>query len=371
MTAAPPVLSSIPAHIVSLSDYEEQARAVLDDNAWAYLSGGSADELTMRANRSAFEQIRLNGRVLADVAGGHTRLSLLGSALSHPILMAPVAHQCLFHPSGELGAAQAASAIGAGMVVSSLASTLIEDIAAHAAEVPLWFQLYIQPDREFTRALVHRAQSCGYTALVLTVDAPVGGVRNREQRAQFRLPVGIEAINLRGMSSVPTPPLGPADSRLFDGFMRSAPTWKDLTWLRSITTLPIIVKGIMSPDDAQQAIDLGASGVIVSNHGGRTLDTLPATIDALPAVVKRVGGQVPILMDGGIRRGTDVLKVLALGAQAVLVGRPWVHGLAVAGPLGAAHAIKVLREELEVAMVMTGCATLGDIGPQVLFGQPH
>lgn len=367
MSAVPPPQSSIPPGIASLFDYEAHARELLDGKAWAYLNGGAADEITMRSNRAAFDQIRLNGRVLADVAGGHTRLDLFGARLTHPILMAPVAHQRLFHPTGELGAVQAASAIGAGMVVSSMASTLLEDIAAQVVGVPLWFQLYIQPDRGFTEALVRRAEASGYTALVLTVDAPVSGVRNREQRAQFRLPPGIESVNLRGMALPPARGLGPADSRLFDDLLRSAPTWKDLAWLRSLTTLPIIVKGVLSADDAQQAADLGASGIIVSNHGGRTLDTLPATIDALPAVARRVGERLPVLMDGGIRRGTDVLKALALGARAVLVGRPWVHGLAVAGPLGAAHALKILREELEVAMALTGCATLDDIGTKVLF----
>lgn len=367
MSVMPSTQPSIPPGIVSLFDYESHARQVLNDQAWAYLSGGAADELTLRANRGAFDHIRLNGRVLADLAGGHTRLDLFGAKLSHPILMAPVAHQRLFHPTGELGAVQAASAIGAGVVVSSMASTLLEDIAAQVVGVPLWFQLYIQPDRNFTEALVRRAEASGYTALVLTVDAPVSGVRNREQRAQFRLPPGIESVNLRGMALPSAVSRGPTDSRLFDDLLRSAPTWKDLAWLRGLTTLPIIVKGVLSPDDAQQAADLGAAGIIVSNHGGRTLDTLPATIEALPAVTRRVGERLPVLLDGGIRRGTDVLKALALGARAVMVGRPWVHGLAVAGPLGAAHALKILREEFEVAMALTGCATLKDIGPKVLF----
>lgn len=336
MTAHYPLRNAIPPHIASVSDYEGHAHQALDANAWAYLSGGAADELTLTANRDAFDRLRLNGRVLADVAGGHTRLALFGSELDHPIIMAPVAHQRLFHPDGELAAAQAASAIGAGLVVSTLASTPMEDIVAQCTS-PAWFQLYIQSDRGFTRDLVMRAQACGFSALMVTVDAPIAGVRNREQRAQFHLPTGIEAVNLKGMPTPAPAPLQQGQSRVFDDLMRTAPTWQDLAWLASITTLPIIVKGILTPQDARQAIDLGAAGIVVSNHGGRTLDTLPATIDALPAVIDEVGGTTSVLLDGGIRRGTDVLKALALGAQAVMVGRPWVQAMACAGALGAAH----------------------------------
>ena len=225
---------------------------------------------------------------------------------------------------------------------------------------PLWFQLYLQHDRGFTQALVQRAEAAGYEALVLTVDAPTSGIRDRERRAQFRLPPGIGPVNLAGLQPAPAPQLQPGQSALFDGLLHQAPTWDDIAWLRSITRLPVLLKGVLHPADATQAVAAGAAGVIVSNHGGRTLDTAPPTAVALPRVAQAVAGAVPVLVDGGIRRGTDVLKAMALGASAVLVGRPAVHGLAHAGAAGVAHVLRLLRDELEVAMALTGCKTLAD-----------
>ncbi|AVY93753.1 alpha-hydroxy-acid oxidizing enzyme [Microvirgula aerodenitrificans] len=357
---------SIPRDIAAVADYEPFARRCLDDNAWAYLAGGAADEHTLRWNRAAFDAIRLQGSVLADVSGGHTRLTLFGHDYAHPVFLAPVAHQRLFHPDGELATAQAAEAMDAAMLVSTLASTRLEDIA-RVGRAPLWFQLYVQPDRGFTRTLVERAEAAGYRALVVTVDAPVWGLRNREQRAGFQLPPGVEPVNLRGMSMPGTPQLAPGQSMVFDGLMAHAPTWRDIEALRGLTRLPLILKGICSARDAQQAARLGIDGVIVSNHGGRTLDTLPASIDALPVIADAVGPSLPLLLDGGIRRGSDIVKALALGARAVLIGRPYLHGLATAGALGAAHVIKLLREELEVTMALCGCARLQDIDRRILF----
>ncbi|WP_416243026.1 alpha-hydroxy acid oxidase [Azospira sp. APE16] len=361
-----PLLERIPREIAAVGDYEPYARRRLDDNAWTYLHSGSADELTFRWNKEAFDRLRLNGRVLADVRGGHTRLELFGQRYEHPLFLAPVAHQKLFHPEGELATVLGAGALQAGMVVSTLASTPLEDIAAQA-EAPLWFQLYFQPDRDFTRQLVQRAEAAGYQALVVTVDVPIFGLRNREQRIGFHLPAGIDPANLRGMAAPAQPALHPGQSIVFDGIMAAAPTWEDIAWVRSLTRLPLILKGITHPGDARQAADLGVNGLIVSNHGGRSLDTLPASIEALPAVVQAVEGRLPVLLDGGIRRGSDVVKALALGAAAVLLGRPWVYGLAAAGPLGVAHTLKLLREELEVTMAMAGCATLADINADLLF----
>jgi 4-hydroxymandelate oxidase len=361
-----PLLERIPREIAAVGDYEPYARRRLDDNAWTYLHSGSADELTFRWNKEAFDRLRLNGRVLADVRGGHTRLELFGQRYEHPLFLAPVAHQKLFHPEGELATVLGAGALQAGMVVSTLASTPLEDIAAQA-EAPLWFQLYFQPDRDFTRQLVQRAEAAGYQALVVTVDVPIFGLRNREQRIGFHLPAGIDPANLRGMAAPAQPTLHPGQSIVFDGIMAAAPTWEDIAWVRSLTRLPLILKGITHPGDARRAVDLGVDGLIVSNHGGRSLDTLPASIEALPAVVQAVAGRLPVLLDGGIRRGSDVVKALALGAAAVLLGRPWVYGLAAAGPLGVAHTLKLLREELEVTMAMAGCATLADINTDLLF----
>jgi 4-hydroxymandelate oxidase len=289
-------------------------------------------------------------------------LTLFGRTCAHPILVAPVAYQKLAHADGEYATAAAAAAQDAVMVLSSQASVTLEE-AAQAGATCRWFQLYPQPTREATLALMRRAEAAGYEALIVTVDAPINGVRNREHRAGFCLPPGIVAENLKDLPNPALTSLPPGASPIFDHFMAAAPTWEDLAWLASATTLPVVVKGILSADDAALAIGAGAAGIAVSNHGGRTLDTLPATIDTLPAIAKAVGGRVPLLLDGGIRRGTDVLKALALGATAVLIGRPIVYGLAVSGAFGVAHVLRLLRDELEIAMALSGCRTLGDIGP--------
>ena len=364
---------AIPSGIVSLADHEERARQQLDDNAWAYFSGGAADEITLRANPAAWSQLPLQPRVLRALVGGHTRTTLLGRTLAHPILLAPVAFQCLAHPDGERATAFAAAALGAGMVLSTQSSTPVEVVAqalrGDPGSGPLWFQLYLQHDRGFTRSLVQRAEAAGCEALVLTVDAPASGVRDRERRAQFRLPPGISAVHLAGLAPSPAPQLAPGQSALFDALLHQAPTWDDVQWLQSTTRLPVLLKGILHPDDARQAATLGVAGLIVSNHGGRTLDTAPATAAVLPQVVQAVraiDNSLPVLVDGGIRRGTDVLKAMALGASAVLVGRPAIHGLANAGAAGVAHVLRLLRDELEVAMALTGCATLADASPALL-----
>ncbi len=365
-----PARHRLPPDIANLADHELLAHQQLDDNAWAYFSGGAADEITLRANRSAWDALALWPRVLRPLAGGHTRVQLLGRTLAHPILLAPVAFQRLAHPDGELAMAYAAAAQGAGVVLSTQASVALEAIAdavmPDPGRGPLWFQLYLQHDRGFTQALVQRAEAAGYEALVLTVDAPASGVRDRERRTGFRLPPGMGPVNLAGLPPAPPPDLRPGQSALFDGLLHQAPTWDDVAWLQSITRLPVLLKGVLHPADARQAVSVGAAGLIVSNHGGRTLDTAPATATALPRVVQAVGGAVPVLVDGGIRRGTDVLKALALGASAALVGRPAVWGLANAGAAGVAHVLRLLRDELEVAMALTGCATPADATPALL-----
>ena len=363
-------LQQIPADIAAVGDYQAYARERMSEQAWAYLTGGAADELTLQDNRQAFDRLRLRSRVLQDLRGGNTRLRLFGQDYEHPIFVAPVAYQQLAHADGELACVLGASALRAGMVVSTQASIELETIAAQA-QTPLWFQLYIQPDRDFTAALVRRAEAAGYRALVLTVDAPVSGIRNREQRAGFALPAGIEAVNLRGMRPLAVSADPSASSLLLGGpLLNAAPTWADLAWLRAQTRLPILLKGILSAADAEQALAAGVDGLIVSNHGGRTLDGLPATIEALPEVAAAVQGRVPVLLDGGIHRGTDILKALALGADAVLVGRPCIFALAAAGAVGVAHVLQLLRAELEVAMALTGCADLASIGPQTIW-TPH
>lgn len=371
MNAPLPKLQRIGASIASVSDYESLARDRVTEQAWSYVAGGAADEWTLRENCAAFQRLSLRTRVLRDLSDGNTQLSLFGQTFASPIFLAPIAYQRLVHPDGEIATALAAAAAQACMIVSTQASVSLEDIARQAT-APLWFQLYFQPDRDFTANLVRRAEAAGYRALVVTVDAPVSGIRNREQRAGFSLPPGIDAVNLRGMPT-PPPTESNADERILLGgpLLASAPTWNDINWLRSSTRLPVLIKGIMTAEDAKLAVNEGVDGIIVSNHGGRTLDTQPSTIDILPEVIEAVAGRMPVLLDSGIRRGSDVFKALASGAAAVLVGRPYIYGLAAAGAVGVAHVMHILRAELEVTMALTGCRDLAAIGPSHLRPTPR
>lgn len=366
MNVRPIPLDRIPAHVVALHDYEALARERLDDNAWTYLASGAGDELTMRWNREAFNETRLTQRVLAAFSGGHTGVQLLGLSLPHPVILAPVAYQKLFHPQGEGASARAAAVMGAVFVAATLASTTLEEIASASEGAPQWFQLYVQQDRARTLDLVRRTEAAGYRGLMVTVDAPVNGVRNAEQRIGFRLPPGVVAANLQGGVHAQSPSPVCDGHPIFDGLLAHAPTWADLQWLRSVTKLPLIVKGILSPQDAKQAIACGADALVVSNHGGRTLDTLEASLSALPHIKAAVGDSVPLLLDSGVKRGTDVLKAMALGASAVMIGRPYAMALAAAGALGVAHALRLLVEEFTVAMALSGCAHPGAIDVSVL-----
>ncbi|WP_294930304.1 alpha-hydroxy acid oxidase [uncultured Paracoccus sp.] len=349
----------IPPDIVALCDYERHAAARLPAPVRAYIDGAGADGLTAAANLAAWQAIRLQGRVLADMRGADTALELLGLSLPHPLILAPVAFHALAHPDAEHATALGAAAAGGVMVVSTQSGLPLEEIAARA-QGPLWFQLYMQPQREDTQRLIARAEAAGYRALVVTVDAPINGIRNMEQRAGFRLPEGLRAVNLDGCRP-PQIRSEPGRSPAFLGLLDTAPRWEDIAWLRGQTRLPILLKGITAPDDAARALDAGMDGVIVSNHGGRALDTLPPTAEILPHIAERIAGRIPVLCDGGIRRGTDALKALALGASAILIGRPQVHALTVAGAAGVAHMLTILRAELEVAMALTGCRDLSAI----------
>jgi 4-hydroxymandelate oxidase len=362
MSSSPP----IPSDVVSLADYEPLARARIEANSWAYISGGAADEITLRDNRAAFDRLKINPRVLTELAGGSTRIDLLGRSWESPIFLAPVAYQKLAHAEAELASALGAAAMKAGMVLSTQAAVSVDDFGK-AAQTPWWFQLYIQHDRGFTKQLVQRAEAAGAEALVVTVDAPIH-LRNRERRARFRIPVDADPVNLRGMAAAPiSTASGEPDSLFNPSALALAATWKDVEWLLSFAKRPVLLKGILSADDAEHAVKLGIAGVVVSNHGGRTLDTLPATIEALPRIAERLAGAKPILLDGGIRRGTDVFKALALGASAVMIGRPYVWGLAVAGAVGVAHVLKILRAELETAMILAGCPTIDRITKDALW----
>jgi 4-hydroxymandelate oxidase len=353
--------------LASLADVERAARERMSPMANDYVNGGAGDEHTLRWNADAYRDIRLRSRVLVDVSRVDTSLRLLGLDLAHPILLAPTAYHKLVHPDGEVATARGASAARAAMIVSSFATLPIEAVA-RAASTPLWFQLYVQPDRGFTRALVQRVEAAGCAAICLTVDTPVLGARDRETRIGFALPPGLTRANLEGLEGTAANAAHrPPEGTIYSEVLEPRLSWQDVAWLRGIATVPVLLKGIMDPDDAARAVQEGVDGLIVSNHGARNLDTVPATITALPRIAEAVAGRVPILLDGGIRRGTDILKALALGASAVAIGRPCLHGLAVDGPAGVARVVQILRTELEMAMALTGRPTLGAIDRTVLW----
>jgi len=355
------------AEPVCVAEFEPLARERISHMAWEYVSGGAGDEITLRWNQEALEKIRLRPRVLVDVSKLDTRVELFGQELPFPILLAPVAYHRLIHSEGEIATARGAGAAGATMIVSTLATTAIEEIAA-AATRPLWFQLYVPPDRGFTRELVQRAEAAGCRALCVTVDTPVLGARNREARLKFALPPGMACPHFEGLQvAAMAVSHRPREGEIYTALLSAKLSWKDVSWLQSFTKVPLILKGILDPDDASRAVQEGVSGLIVSNHGARNLDTVPATADALPRVVEKVAGRVPVLMDGGIRRGTDVLKALALGASAVLIGRPYLYGLGAAGSDGVTRVINILRAEFEMAMALTGRPTIASIDRSVLW----
>lgn len=339
-----------------LADYARAAEEALPPAVAAWAMGGAGEEITLRRNEAAFDALPILPRVLQRSVPD-TGLTLLGTRLAHPILVAPMGWQRLVYPEAERALAAGATAQGARMVLSAMATTPLAEVRAAGALCD-WFQLYWMGQGP-TLALAQRAADAGCSALMLTVDAPVAGQRPREMRAGFSLPDGLAAVNLCGLPQM-------QGGNLAD-LMAAAPSWEDVAWFCAAAPLPVLVKGILHPGDAAQAITAGAAGIVVSNHGGRVLDGLPASIEALPAVAAAISDQVPLLLDGGIRRGTDVLRALTLGADAVMVGRPALQGLAVAGALGVAHVLRLLQDELRIAMALCGCATLDDIGPALIF----
>ncbi|MGH8891735.1 MAG: alpha-hydroxy acid oxidase [Actinomycetes bacterium] len=340
---------------------ERLAREQLDEQAWAYLARGSGDEHTLRANEAAWAAVRLVPHVLRDVSGIDTHCRLLGHDLASPLLLAPTAAHGLFHPGAEAETARGAAAADVLAVHSSLSTLEVGQVAA-ASSGPWWFQAYVHQDRAFVRDLVQRAVSAGASALVVTVDLPVRGAWDSDRREERGGIVGAEYANLRGLE----PPVVEAH-RVHNPHHDARLTWSDLEWLRSAAGVPLLLKGILRGDDAVLAVEHGADGVIVSNHGGRALDTVPATAEALPGVLAAVAGRMPVLVDGGIRRGVDIATALSMGASAVLVGRPYVWGLAVGGADGVRQVVEDLRTELEMAMGMLGAATLADLSPDLLW----
>ena len=331
---------------VNISEYETLARARMEPVEWDFYAGGSDDEVTLGTTRAAFERIRLRPRVLVDVSACDLRTTVLGTRVSMPILVAPMAFHGLAHPEGECETARAAGESGTLMVTSTTSNRSLEEIAATASG-PLWFQLYTYGGFEISASLVKRAEAVGYRAIVLTVDLPRVGRRERDIRNNFNLPSRLFEGNFAGIT-IPD-----------ETFVTL--TWESIAWLRGVTSLPIVIKGILTAEDAQLAAEHGVDGIVVSNHGGRQLDTTLPAIEALPEVVEAVAGRCEVYMDGGIRRGTDVLKALALGARAVLLGRPVLWGLAANGAAGVRHVLEMLRDELELAMVLSGRPTLASI----------
>lgn len=353
---------------VNLFELEKLAQQKLSQSAFDYYVSGANDEITLRDNHAAYERIRLAPRMLVDVSKRDLSVTVLGQKISMPILIAPTAFQRMAHPDGELATARAAGRAGTIMTLSTLANSSIEDVAA-AASGPLWFQLYVYKDRKITASLVQRAEAAGFKAIVFTVDSPLLGRRERDVKNRFHLPSNLSVANLiaAGLyelpSDIPDSGLAAYIASLYD----TALTWKDVDWLRGITKLPILLKGILRADDARLALEHGVAGIIVSNHGGRQLDTVPATIDALPAIMDAVQDKMPVLIDGGVRRGTDILKAIAFGARAVLLGRPILWGLTLDGEEGVGLVLELIRQELDLGMALAGCPTIGDISRDIIF----
>jgi len=355
--------------LVNLADYESRAREVAGDSTLDYYDGGANDEITLRENAAAFGRITLYPRVLRGVGERDLRTTVLGMPAATPTIVAPVALIGRFHADGEAPVARAASSAGSIFTLSTFSVTPVEDVVA-AASGPVWFQLYIYRDRAVSEALVRRVEAAGCGAIELTVDTPVVGRRERDVRNNFSLPEGLWAPNLTADGTLPPSaasdasgsPFAAALHRLVDPNL----TWDDVAWLTSLTDLPVLVKGVLRADDARRAMDAGAAGVVVSNHGGRQFDTAPAAIDALGAVVEAIGDRGEVIVDGGIRRGADIVKAVAMGARAVQVGRPVVWGYVVDGEQGVRDVLTLLRNELDLAMALAGCRTADEITPDLL-----
>jgi 4-hydroxymandelate oxidase len=337
--------------------FAQQAQTKLPANIWHYLQSDAGSGTQLQVNEAGWQANKLMPRPLQALQTPNTHCALFGEQWAHPVMLAPVAYQKLFHADGEIGTAIACNAQQGQMMVSSLASQPVDEIMKQAQQ-PLWFQLYWQGDRARTAVLLQKALTAGVSAIVFTVDAPV-------KQALIDLPAGISAVNLA--QPLAMQPIQPGQSQVFDGWMTQAPTWDDVAWLRQQVNIPLLIKGLMHVADAKRAVELGCEGVVVSNHGGRVLDGTPSAAAVLPEIVAAVSGQCKILVDSGIRSGQDVFKALAMGADAVCVGRPYVWGLAAEGAMGVAKVIRTLRDELEMTMALTGVSNLAEIRQVELY----
>lgn len=358
-----PPLDAIPAYIQTIHDYQQQAQRHVPEDVWGYLNGGAMHELSVQNNCQQFQNIQLIPRHLNDLTQGNTRFHLFGLEYPHPIFLAPIGHQALFHPRAEAASALAAEVMQSNIILSTFSNTAMDELTHHNPYK--WFQLYWQGSREKSLALIKQAEQSGYRALVITVDAPHVGIRDRERKLFFQLPKDMQHPHTPTHLSFPD--VSPSESQLFQGLMQIAPKWSDIAWVIANTQLPVILKGILHPADAQKALDYGVAGIIVSNHGGRIVDTTISPLIALEKIRAIVPADYPVLFDGGIRRGTDVFKAIALGANAVLIGRPYIYGLATAGALGVAHVIRMLKEEFEITMALMGTATIKDINQDYIY----
>jgi isopentenyl diphosphate isomerase/L-lactate dehydrogenase-like FMN-dependent dehydrogenase len=340
---------------LNCDEYEQLAESLVDPGPWAYLAGGAGDESTLRANREAFHRWTFRPRVLVDVGTVATETTVLGATVSSPVLVAPVAFHGLYHPDAEIATARAAAAEGTVMCVSTMTAHTHREIADAAPGLNQWAQLYVLSDDGATRAHLDEAVAAGCTAVMLTVDTPLLGNRERDLRVGFSIPpeLPLPYVEVGNLPHSPSSHMG-----LFSPSV----TWRDLEWIADQTKLPVLLKGILTREDAVLAVEHGAAGIVVSNHGGRQLDGVPATLDALEEVVDAVAGRVEVLFDGGVRRGGDAVKALALGARAVLVGRPAIWGLAADGEAGVRHVLSLLRDEIALTLGLLGCTRPDQVG---------
>jgi len=358
----------VAVRFTNLLELEDMARTKVPRATFDYIAGGAEDEVSLRRNREAFGRWALRPRILRDVSKRDTKTVLLGERVSMPVCVAPTSFHALVHPDGEVATARGTAAAETILIASTISTKPLEEIAA-AADAPRWFQLYVYKDRSVTEELVNRAVRAGYQALCLTADTPVLGRRERDERNAFTLPPGFGIANLKlaGLDGMPEVEQGSAFAQYVTDLLDSSLTWDDVDWLKSISPLPLVIKGIMTAEDAVLAVDHGIAGIVVSNHGGRQLDSTLGSLDALPEVVAAVRGRIEVYLDGGIRRGTDVLKALALGAKAVFVGRPVLWGLALGGADGVRAVLDELRTELDTAMALAGRATVKDIDSSLVL----
>ncbi|XP_055317179.1 uncharacterized protein LOC129576311 isoform X2 [Sitodiplosis mosellana] len=350
--------------LVCVSDYEKKAAEILPKSPWDYYRSGSGDQITLKLNESAFNRLRIRPRVLIDVSRRDTRCNVLGFDLDCPVAIAPTAMQKMAHAEGELATAK--GTINTIYTMSTLSTSSIEEVGEAAPDTNKFYQLYIYKDRELTKNLVRRAEKAGFKALVLTVDAPVFGPRRCDIRNKFELPQHLRLANFTDEKLIVQSAGGSGINEYVASQFDPTLNWNDVEWLVRFTKLPVILKGIITHEDARLALQTGCKGIIVSNHGARQLDTVPATIEALPEIVKAIGSQMTVMVDGGIRTGTDIFKALALGAKAVFVGRPVLYGLAVDGQNGVESVLKILQNELDSAMALAGVNKITEINDKFI-----